>query len=345
MKRQWRQSLAIATVLLGHPIIAYAEDPTPIRFVLDWQFEGEHAQFTVPLDDGTFKRDNLAVAIDRGNGSGDTVTKVASGAYDLGLADFYVMLRFNAANPDRRLIAVAMVQDKSALGVIGKGGIKTPADFAGKRVAGPVNDAGRALFPLFASANHLDASSIQWLNVSPDLRETMLARGQADAATGNFSTLLMNLRTLQIPDADLVAFPYVNYGIQLYGSVLVAKPDFAARHADAIRRFVRGIVHGLNVMIADPNAAMASLKSHDSLLIDAVEKQRMRVSLQYSLIDDHVLQNGFSDVDPARMAKTLEEVSPIFSLSPSPTVAQSYTDQYLPPRQEMKILPWRPAEP
>ena len=26
-----------------------------IRFVLDWKYEGEHAQFTVPVTDGTYR--------------------------------------------------------------------------------------------------------------------------------------------------------------------------------------------------------------------------------------------------------------------------------------------------
>src|SRR5215472_4887183 len=105
-------SLGAATLSSSLP----AQDRPTLRFVLDWKYEGEHAQFTLPLTDGTFQRLGLNVAMDRGNGSGDTIAKVASGAYDMGLADTYAMVRFNAANPANRLISVAMVQDASAVG-------------------------------------------------------------------------------------------------------------------------------------------------------------------------------------------------------------------------------------
>jgi hypothetical protein len=37
------------------------------------------------------------------------------------------------------------------------------------------------------------------------------------------------------------------------------------------------------------------------------------------------------------MDKTLQQVAPIFGLSPPPTAAQSYTATYLPPRAELTI--------
>ena len=319
------------------PLPVRAQDPTPIRFVLDWKFEGEHAQFTVPLDDGTFKRAGLAVTMDPGNGSGDTVAKVASGSYDMGLADFYAMVRFNGANPGHRLIAVAMVQDNSGLGVVARSSIATPADLAGKKIATPINDGGRQLFPLFASANGIDADAIQWVNIDANLRETMLARGQSDAAIGNFGTLLSNLKALKVADSDIRTFRYTDYGIALYGSAIVVRPSFAEQHPDAVRKFIGGLAHGLNVVAADPDGAIASLLSHDRLLDGDVEKQRLATVVKLSLIDDHVLRHGFSDVDTARMDKTLQQVAPIFGLSPAPTAAQSYTDGYLPPRAELVI--------
>src|SRR5262245_26985900 len=109
--------LACATVLLTFCALTYsgfAADSTRIRFILDWAFQGQQAVFTIPLDDGTYKKLNLDVTVDRGFGSGDSVAKVASGAYEIGLADLYSMVRFNGENPGSPLIAVMFVHDKSA---------------------------------------------------------------------------------------------------------------------------------------------------------------------------------------------------------------------------------------
>src|SRR5262245_53834944 len=185
---------AIGLMVLSGPAGAQEK----VRFVLDWAFQGQQAMFTVPVDDGTYQRHGLAVTVDRGVGSGDSVAKIASGAYDIALADLYSMVRFNGQNPDRPLIAVMLVHDKSALAVETKSnsGINAPKDLNGKTLAAPVGDASRQLFPLFAEINGVDQNSIKWVNVSPELRETMLIRGEAQAVTGHITTVMMNMRAI-----------------------------------------------------------------------------------------------------------------------------------------------------
>ena len=318
---------------------------TKIRFVLDWKFEGQQAQFTVPLADGTFQKNHLDVQMDRGAGSGDTVTKVGSGAYDMGYADLYAMVRFNAANPDHRLIAVAINQDISAIGIstLASSGIRTPRDLNGKRVASPP-DAGKQLFPLFAQLNDVDSSSIIWSNVSSDLRDTLLVRGQADAVTGNVTTTIMDARAMGVPDGGVRPFIYANYGVPLYGSAIITTPAFARTHPEAVRGFIRGLAHGLNSMISNPEAALATVKEHDSLLDDKIELARLKISLQYMLITDHVLKYGLSQVDMDRLQKTLSDVAPAFGINPAPKAAEVYTDEYLPPAAELKITSWHPGQ-
>ncbi len=192
-----------AALLLGAQRRAVqAQDAPTIRFVLDWKYEGEHAQFTVPATDGTYRRLGLNVTLDRGNGSGDTIAKVAAGAYDMGLADTYAMVRFNANNPGNRLLSVAMAQDVSASGVVAlrSKGINKPADLSGKRIYAPAADAGRILFPIFANLNNIDLNSIQWNTVTSDLRDIMLARREADAVTANTVTTVMNVRAVGVPE-------------------------------------------------------------------------------------------------------------------------------------------------
>jgi NitT/TauT family transport system substrate-binding protein len=320
---------------------AGAEDKVNIRFVLDWKYEGEHAQFTVPATDGTFDRLGINVKIDRGNGSGDTVTKVAAGAYDMGLADTYVMVRFNANNPTTRLISVAMVQDMSASGVVAlrSKGINKPSDLNGKRIYAPVADAGRQLFPIFAAQNGVDVNSIQWNTVAPDLRDAMLARREADAVTSNVVTTLMNLRALGISDSELTIFYYARLGIELYGSSIVTTRAFAEKNPNAVRAFIVGLVHGLNVMVDNADASMQSLKTYDSLLNDEIEKNRMVLSMRHMLITPNVLKNGFSSVDAGRLDRTLRQVAMTFNIA-TPATSDVYTDRYLPSTQERIVHPW-----
>jgi NitT/TauT family transport system substrate-binding protein len=333
--------LACATIFFVASALATSASAadTRIRFILDWAFQGQQALFTMPVDDGTFKKLNLDVTVDRGVGSGDTVAKVASGAYDVGLADLYSMVRFNGQNPDNQLIAVMFVHDKSALAVETKASspIKNPKDLDGKRLASPLGDASRQLFPLFAAVNKIDESSLKWINVTPALREPMLIKGEADAITGHITTVVMNMRAVGVPEKDIRIMAYADYGVDLYGHVLVAKPDFAEKNPEAIRNFIRGTVHGLKAMMKDPDGAIASIKKRDPLIDSEIEKARLKMSLDYMFISPNVMKNGVSNVDMDRLERTLKQVQKPFELKTVPTASQVYVSKYLPPRDELRI--------
>ena len=77
-----------------------AHAATPLKFQLDWRFEGPAAFFLQPVAKGYFKDAGLDVTVDAGSGSGGVVQRVASGAYDLGFADIAALMEFQANNPD-----------------------------------------------------------------------------------------------------------------------------------------------------------------------------------------------------------------------------------------------------
>src|SRR5882757_5406032 len=174
---------ALAAVLLI-ALPARAQE-TPIKFQLDWRFEGPAALFLVPVAKGYFKAEKLNVSVDAGNGSGGAVTRVATGAYDMGFADLAALMEFHANNPAaaNKPVAVMMVYNNTPAAVLAlkKSGIKTPADLSGKKLGAPVFDAGRKAFPIFAKANNV--TNVTWTAMDPPLRETMLVRGEVDAIT------------------------------------------------------------------------------------------------------------------------------------------------------------------
>lgn len=295
--------------------------------------------FTLPVDDGTFSASGLDVQIDRGAGSGDTVAKVASGAYDMGLADFYSVLRFNNENPDNKLITVMLTDDQSILSVatLKKNGIETPADLIGKTMAAPVGDASRQLFPLFASANNLAESDINWVNASTELRETLLVRGDADAVVGHITTVTMALQGVGVDKSEIHLMPYSDYGVELLGSAIVVRPEFAQANAEAVTAFLSGAAHGFRRMIADPDAAISSIKKRDPMIDEQIERDRLAMSIEYRFITPHVRENGISAVSADRVQRAIDAVIEPFELGTPPKAGEIYDDTYLPPREELRL--------
>jgi NitT/TauT family transport system substrate-binding protein len=110
-----RAFLQTAAALAALVTLGQAQAQTAIKFQLDWRFEGPAALFLQPAAKGYFKDAGLDVTIDSGNGSGGTVTRVASGTYDMGFADMAALMEFHANNPDapNKPVAVMMVYNNT----------------------------------------------------------------------------------------------------------------------------------------------------------------------------------------------------------------------------------------
>ena len=196
------------------------------------------------------------MTIDAGNGSGGTVTRVASGTYDMGFADLAALMEFHANNPDapNKPVAVMMVYNNTPAAVLAlkKSGITKPADLNGKKLGAPGFDAGRKAFPIFAKANGI--TGVQWTSMDPPLRETMLVRGDIDAITGFSFTSLLNLEARGVKAEDIVVLPYPAHGVKLYGNVIIASPKLIKDNPQAVKAFLAAFTKGVKDVIADPKA-------------------------------------------------------------------------------------------
>lgn len=334
-----RRDVCKAGLLLGlgaavAPRIARAA--TPVRLVLDFAFQGNHSVFALGIDGGFYSREGLGVTMDRGYGSGDTIVKVASGAYDIGFADINAAVKFNAQNPDKRVIAIYQGFDRtlSAIISLAKAGIKQPKDVQGRTLGAPEADASRLLFPVFAAKNAIDPAKVEWKSIAPNLRETILVQGQVDAITGFTTTSFFNLVAAGVPRESIVMLPYAEHGLDLYGNAVIVREDFVAAHPDLLAGFVRATIAGTKAAIADPAAGMAALQKRDPLFDVALERQRFAMALQDAILTPDVRQNGFGTVDPARMALTISANAQAYGIATPPTPDQLYTTRFLPPQPD-----------
>ena len=334
-----RALIAATAVALASPLLAMAQ--TPIKFQLDWRFEGPAALFLAPAAKGYFKDAKLDVSIDAGNGSGGTVTRVASGTYDMGFADLAALMEFHANNPDavNKPVAVMMVYNNTPAAVLAlkKSGISKPADLNGKKLGAPVFDAGRRGFPIFAKANAL--GPVVWTSMDPPLRETMLVRGDVDAITGFSFTSLLNLEARGIKAEDIVVLPFASNGVKLYGNVIIASPKLLKENPEAVKAFLRAFTKGAKEVMANPDPAIEFVKARDGIINVELEQRRLRMAIDAVVASPDARAEGFGQAVPGRLALMASQVSDAFATKTRVDASAVWTDAYLPPRAELNILP------
>ena len=311
-----RLALVVAAAAATALLVPSAQaQETPVKFQLDWRFEGPAAMFLLPAAKGYFKAEKLDVTIDAGNGSGGAVTRVASGTYDIGFADLAALMEFHANNPTapNKPVAVMMVYNNTPAAVMAlkKSGIKTPADLNGKKLGAPVFDAGRKAFPIFAKANNI--TGVTWTSMDPPLRETMLARGDVDAITGFSFTSLLNLEARGVKADEIVTFAYPQYGVKLYGNAIIVGEEFLKKNPEAVKAFLRAFSKGMKDLVADPKAGIATVKARDGIINEALELRRLNLCLDATILTPDAKAEGFGNVQAPRLSLMASQVSDAFA--------------------------------
>ncbi len=113
-------ALGAASALAAMP--ALAQDK--VRFQTDWIPSGEHAMYYGGWQKGIFAAEGIDITITRGYGSGDTVTKLAGGGFDFGVADMAAVMTARARQGvPVKTIAVLYTQSPHSLFVLKSSGI------------------------------------------------------------------------------------------------------------------------------------------------------------------------------------------------------------------------------
>ena len=336
-----RHFIHTAAALVTLAALGNAHAQTAIKFQLDWRFEGPAALFTHPAAKGYFKQAGLDVTIDSGNGSGGTVTRVASGTYDMGFADMAALMEFHANNPDapNKPVAVMMVYNNTPAAVLAlkKSGITKPADLSGKKLGAPVFDAGRKGFPIFQKANNI--GNVAWTSMDPPLRETMLVRGDIDAITGFSFTSLLNLEARGVKAEDVVILPYADHGVKLYGNAIIASPKLIKENPAAIKAFLSAFTKGAKEVMANPAASIEFVKQRDGIINVALETRRLQLAVDSVLASPDARKEGFGQVNPGRLSLMASQVSDAYGTKTRVDPKAVWNGSLLPSAAELNVLP------
>jgi len=333
-----RLGAAVAGLALGLALNQGAAAQTSIKFTLDWVFQGPTSPFLLALDRGYYKAQGLDVSMDPGQGSAGAVQRVVTGAYQIGFADVNTLVEYNSKNPGKEVLCVFMAYDFPPFGVyaLKKSGIKVPKDLEGKKLGAPVFDASFRLFPVFAKKTGIDRAKVTHINLTPQLREQSLVQGTVDFISGHFFSSMLDLKARGVKAEDVVVMRYSDFGLDVYGNCVIVSPDML-QNAKAVTGFLTATVRGWKDVIADPKAGIAAAKKRDPLIDEALEMERLELSLATNILTPFVKANGMGDVEPGRFARSVKDVAEAFGLATAPAPDKVFSSRFLPPKADRMV--------
>ncbi|MBW4655036.1 MAG: ABC transporter substrate-binding protein [Kaiparowitsia implicata GSE-PSE-MK54-09C] len=312
---------------------------TTVRFTLDWAVQGVHAPIGVAIEKGYFAEEGLDIQFEPGSGSADAITKVASGAFDMGLGDINSLMEFNVNNPDTPVRAVAIYYNQSPMAIMAldESDITEPSDLENKTLGIPAGSATRRLLPLFAEASGLNLEAVDVPAIESRLQQTLLLTKEIDAIAPFTISALPNLAEAGYPEERLNIFRFKDYGLDLYGNSVLVPASYLESNPEVVRGFIRALTRGLRDTLNDPDEAIEIMSQFDDLFEIPLERERLQIAIDTLFLSPEVEENGFGAVDPERFQRSIDLVVKGFDLSEPPAADDIFDDRFLPDLSDRQL--------
>lgn len=162
----------------------------------------------------------------------------------------------------------------------------------------------------------------------------MLVQGKVDAITGFWFSSYINLKANGVKDEDIVVLMMRDFGVDLYGNVIIVNPDFAKANPKAVAGFVRATIKGVQDTIKSPETAIDSLMKRSPIAKRDVELERLKLAISKNFVTPEVRKHGFGGVDMTRLAKSIDQIGLTFKYTNKPKAADIFTREFLPPVEQ-----------
>jgi len=339
-RRTFLASGAASAAALAAPSVFAQGAPklTPLKFTLDFRVNGQTAPFFLAESKGYYKDEGLDVTIDTGAGSVASITRIASGVYQLGLGDISSLVEFNAQNPGTPVVqAVYQYYNRAPFVIIGRKDRGVTGEFKslqGKKVAAAAVESTRRAWPMVARKQGMKPDAFQWQTTDFSARDNVMVRGDVDAAT-YFHDSAVSLFARMKTD-ELAVLKYSDAGVNLYGNAILASSNLIAQNPKAVAAFLRATNRAIVETFANPAPSIAAMRQREPILDAKVELDRWSITAQYVGAAD-TRAHGLGDIKKLMLEQQVDEVAEVFGLKTRPSADAIFNSSMLPARAERNI--------
>jgi NitT/TauT family transport system substrate-binding protein len=258
------RAVASILALLFSALFATARADDQVTVRLKWFNQAQFAGFYVAQNNGAYKSAGLDVNIQPGGPDFPAVQMVTGGNEQFGVTGADQVLIARSKGVPIVALAVIYRRNPFVLFSLAKSGIKTPADYAGKKVGVKIGGNEELIYRAVLAKAGIDKSKLTEIPVKFDM--TPLLTGDIDVWPGYLINEVLAAKEKGF-DVNIV-YP-VDYGVDLYADTLFTTEKMLKDKPDVVNRFVKATLAGWNGAIAAPEeAATITLKYGDKLTYD-----------------------------------------------------------------------------
>lgn len=317
----------LGAVALSFGLIPLAHAADPVTFQLDWLPSGEHAPIYVCVQQGFCADADIELTIEPGRGSAEAITKMATGASDVGIVGLSALMAARA-NEDVPVTAVLSYFNKGphAFYSLTETGITSIKDLEGKKVVTSPFSSSNVFLPLVLESAGLSEDSIELIKSDPGTLAPMVLTGAADVAIAWLTNLSVFDAQAKEAGKELTNLPWWNAGLDLYSSALSASDSFLADRPDVAKRFVAAFKKSVEFVNANPEEAAAAVVE----MVPEMEQGLMVAAIgdTYSLVFNEVTEaDGFGVFIGDKLATTWQQVAKSQGINPASLDPETVVDR------------------
>ena len=227
-----------------------------VTLLLNWFPNAEHVPLYVAQENNIFAKHGLKVEI-LWDGDPDAPLKlVAAGKYPFAVNYQHSVTIARASEKASPVKSIGLLVEHplNTIGFLKKSGIKTPADFKGKKIGYTTAPLDVLLFKAIATNAGLTEDNYELINVSTNISRSLLA-GKVDAVVGTFRNYEINELKLEGAEADYFALE--EHGIpDYYELVIVSNDAFLQEHPMTAKKLMTAIREAIQFTKEKPDAAL-----------------------------------------------------------------------------------------
>ena len=257
------------------------EPPDQVSVQLKWVHSVQFAGMYLAEQKGFYADENIAVTFKTGGPDIDEIESVASGRDDFSIVSAPGVLRAASTDIDITAIAVIFRINPTVYFTMADSGIKTPKDFAGKKVRRSPSD-----FVLPAMMSNLGIDMDQLQAAPPDLGMEAFFSGEVDVWHGYLTESIITARS---KGYKLKIFYPDNYGVHVYNDIIITTGRLIDENPGLVERFLRATLRGWRYAIENPDEAVAATLQYD----DTLDKEHLELVMEAQV---PLIHTGIDDI-------------------------------------------------